>query len=96
VAATGAGTAQARDGEEGLVAGLLNTATQLGTSIGIATLTTIAAARADTVARDATPGAGALVDGFQAGYLAASALALAGALAGAALLARRGCASRPP
>jgi MFS family permease len=96
VAATGAGTAQARDGEEGLVAGMLNTATQLGTSIGIAALTTIAAARTDTIAREANHRAAALVEGFQAGYLVASALALAGALAGAALLARRAAPASTP
>jgi MFS family permease len=92
VAATGAGTAQAGDGEEGLVAGLLNTATQLGTSIGIAALTTIASARTDSVAGG--PRAAALVQGFQAGYLVASALAFAGALAAAALLARKAPATR--
>ena len=94
VAATGAGTAEARDGEAGMVAGLLNTATQLGTSIGIAALTTIAAARTDTIARDGIPRAASLVEGFQTAYLVASALAAAGALAAAPLLARHAAATR--
>ncbi len=82
VAATRAGTAQARTGEQGLIAGLLNTATQLGTAIGIAVLTTAAAAR--TAAIGDTPAG--LVKGFQTAYLAAAALALVGALVAAALL----------
>jgi MFS family permease len=94
VAATGAGTAEARDGEAGMVAGLLNTATQLGTSIGIAALTTIAAARTDTIARDGIPRAASLVEGFQTAYLVASALAAAGVLAAAPLLARHAAATR--
>jgi EmrB/QacA subfamily drug resistance transporter len=88
VAATGVGTAQARPGEQGLIAGLLNTATQLGTAIGIVVLTTIAAARTSAVSGDALNGATpALVEGFQTAYLAAAGLALAGASAAAALLA---------
>lgn len=87
VAATGAGTAQAGAGEQGLVAGLLNTATQLGTAIGIAVLTTIAAARTDAVSGAGDAASPALVEGFQSAYVAAAIVALLGALAAAVLLA---------
>jgi hypothetical protein len=72
-----------------LVAGLFDTATQLGTSIGIAALTTIAAARTDAIDGDHREAAStALVEGFQTAYLAAAVLALAAAPAAAALLRR--------
>ena len=94
VAATSAGMASAAADEQGLVAGLLNTATQLGTAVGVASLGALAAAV--TAAADSGTGDKELVTGYHAGWLAAAALAGAGALV-AATLSRRGArAGAPP
>jgi EmrB/QacA subfamily drug resistance transporter len=89
VAATASGTAAAAGDAQGLTSGLLNTAAQLGTALGIATLVTVAAARttALTGSGNATTPA-QLVAGFRLAFLAAAFVALLGALA--ALLLVRG------
>jgi EmrB/QacA subfamily drug resistance transporter len=88
VAATATGTAAVAADRQGLASGLLNTAAQLGTAIGIAALATVAAARAQALAGPAEPNAAALVAGFRLAYLVAAALSLAGC-ATALLLVRR-------
>jgi MFS family permease len=77
VAATETGMAGADDAEQGVAAGVLNTATQLGTAIGVAVIGTLAAWRTGSIGgpRDA-----ALVDGFHLGWLVAAGLAAAAAL----------------
>ena len=62
--------AAADDAEQGVAAGVLNTATQLGTAIGVAVIGTLAAWR--TAASDA-PRDAALVEGFDLGWLVAAA-----------------------
>jgi hypothetical protein len=55
VASTAAGTAAVAAAEQGLASGLLNTAAQLGTALGIAALVTVAAARTTTLAGPGNP-----------------------------------------
>jgi MFS family permease len=49
VASTALGTSAAREGEQGLASGLLNTSAQVGTALGLAALTTIATARSEVL-----------------------------------------------
>lgn len=79
--------------EQGLVAGLLNTATQLGTAIGVAILGALAAA---VTAARGDDGDAALVAGFHAGWLAAAALAGAAAIVVASASRRGARASAGP
>jgi len=86
VATTEAGMASAAADEQGLVAGLLNTATQLGTAAGVAILGALAAA---VTAAHAGGREAGLVAGYHAGWLAAAALAATAAIA-VATASRRG------
>jgi predicted MFS family arabinose efflux permease len=81
VASTAAGTAAAAADDQGLASGLLNTAAQLGTALGIAALVTVAAARTSALAGTRLPTPAQLVNGFRLAFLAAALLALLGALA---------------
>jgi EmrB/QacA subfamily drug resistance transporter len=90
VAATATGTAAVSADRQGLASGLLNTAAQIGTAIGIAALATLAAARTRALAGTADPGAAQLVAGFRLAFLIAAALSLAGSLAAVLLVQRRG------
>lgn len=80
VASTAAGTAVAASDAQGLASGLLNTAAQLGTALGIAALVTVAAARTATLTGAGDPTSAQLVDGFRLAFLAGALLALLGAL----------------
>jgi hypothetical protein len=71
----GAATAQ------GLASGLLNTAAQIGTAIGIAVLATIAAARTQALAGSVQATSDQLVAGFRVAYLVAAAVTITGCLA---------------
>jgi MFS family permease len=84
VTATALGTASARDGAGGFAAGLINTATQLGTALSVALLLPLAAA----VAGDA-PTPANTVTGIRVGFAATAGIALAGTTAVAAILRRR-------
>jgi hypothetical protein len=75
---TVAATAGVSDGEQGLASGLLVTSQQVGASIGLAVLASIAAAQ---TRHSAGPLPVALVDGFQAAFRVAAGFALVGAVA---------------
>jgi len=76
VASTAAGTSAAGE-KQGLGSGLLNSAAQVGTALGLAVLVPLAAARADVLGGDP---AQALVGGYRWAFVGAAALALLGAL----------------
>jgi MFS family permease len=82
VAATGIGVAAVDSADEGLASGLLNTAAQVGTAIGLALLLAIAGTGG---VGGETDGAAA-VDGIRLGFAAAGGLAAAGLAAALALL----------
>jgi Major Facilitator Superfamily len=92
VASTATGTAAVGAEDQGLASGLLNTAAQLGTAMGIAGLVTIAAVRSAALAGGDDPAAAELVAGFRLALLAAAAIAAAGCLV--ALLLVRGARHR--
>jgi EmrB/QacA subfamily drug resistance transporter len=71
--------------QQGLATGLLNTSQQLGFAVGVAGLVSVAVAA--TEGSTAT-GAAALVEGYTSGYLACSAVALAGVIAALLLVPR--------
>ena len=74
-----AATAGVSDAEQGLASGLVNTAQQVGTALGLAVLATVAAARSGALA-EGTPPAGALVSGYGWAFFVGALVALAGAL----------------
>ncbi|MFJ9690512.1 MFS transporter [Kitasatospora sp. NPDC101183] len=69
----------ARPEEGGLASGIVNTGYQVGSALGLAAMTALAAAHGSRETGDAA----ALTDGFSAAFLGAAALALVGALAAA-------------
>jgi MFS family permease len=81
VASTGAGIAALDAEQQGLASGILATAAQLGTALGLATIVPLAAARADALG----DGAAAQVGGYELGFTLVA--ALAGAAAAATLIA---------
>jgi EmrB/QacA subfamily drug resistance transporter len=83
VAASIAAVTGVPEHESGLASGISNTSFQVGGALGLAVLTTVAAARSGGVA---TPEA--LTAGYQAAFVVAGVVALLGAFAAAALLAR--------
>jgi hypothetical protein len=87
VASTARGTAALDAADQGLASGLLATAAQLGTALGLAVLVPVAAGHT----RALGGGPAAQVAGFELGFTLAAALAAAaaGALAAAGLRARR-------
>jgi MFS family permease len=89
VAATATGTAAVSADRQGFASGLLNTAAQIGTAIGIAALATLAAARTQALAVSADPSAAQLVAGFRLAFLVAAALSVAGCLVAFLLVQRR-------
>jgi predicted MFS family arabinose efflux permease len=82
VASTTAGTSAAGHHDQGLVSGLLNTAAQLGTAIGIALLVTVATARTAALSGGGgEPTPASLVGGYDMAFHVAAALAAIGAVA---------------
>jgi EmrB/QacA subfamily drug resistance transporter len=88
VASTATGTAATGGETRGLAAGLLNSAAQLGTALGIAALVTVATARTGGLAGAADPTPTQFVDGLRLAFLAAAGIALLGTL-GTLLLVRK-------
>ncbi len=87
VASTATGTSAADGGLQGLASGLLNSAAQIGTVLGLAILIPLSAARTEALA-DTMPAAAALVEGFRLAFLGAAGIAACG-VAIAALLTRQ-------
>jgi EmrB/QacA subfamily drug resistance transporter len=72
-----AGTSEVREDDAGLASGLLNTAQQVGGSIGLAILSTLAASRTTSLLHGAATPVAALearVSGFQVAFIAAAVL----------------------
>ena len=78
----GTAISAARPEEGGLASGIVNTAYQVGSALGLAAMTAVASAQgADRIGNVA-----ALTDGYSAAFLGAAAIAVAGALLAAVLL----------
>ena len=80
VAATGVGTSAAGGEEQGLASGLLNTAAQIGTALGVAALVTLAVARTGALLDGGAAAAEAAVEGYRWAFYASAGLAVLGAL----------------
>jgi EmrB/QacA subfamily drug resistance transporter len=81
VGATIAATAGVAPQQQGLASGVLNTAQQVGGSVGLAVLATLAAGHSRDLLTDGAGQADALTGGFARGFVVAAAFALAAALA---------------
>jgi EmrB/QacA subfamily drug resistance transporter len=77
VASTGSGTAAADGSLQGLASGLLNSAAQIGTVLGLAILVPLSAARTQTLA-ESIPADAALVGGFELAFLGAAVISACG------------------
>lgn len=75
----GTALSSARPEEGGLASGIVNTGYQVGSALGLAAMTALAAAHGSRESGDAT----ALTNGFSAAFLGAAAIALVGAVAAA-------------
>ncbi len=84
VASTASGTASADGGLQGLASGLLNSAAQIGTVLGLAVLIPLSAARSEALAGK-LPADAALVEGFRLGFFGAVGIAACGILISALL-----------
>ena len=81
VASTARGTSAVERGKRGLASGLMNTAAQVGTALGLAVLLTLAAAYAGASAGGGPSDAQALVAGYRLAFFAAAGVASLGVLA---------------
>jgi sugar phosphate permease len=89
VPVTIAATTGVRGPEAGLASGLVNTFRQVGGSLGLALLATIATQRTANVAGSVTPEV-ALTDGFRHAFVVGAAFAVVGAVISATTLVRSG------
>ena len=78
----GTAISSARPEEGGLASGIVNTSYQVGSALGLAAMTAVAASRG----ADQLADLGALTDGYSAAFLGAAGIALVGALLAALLL----------
>jgi hypothetical protein len=78
----GTAISSARPEEGGLASGIVNTAYQVGSALGLAAMTAVATSQG----ADQLGDPGALSDGFSAAFLGAAGIAVAGALVAAAAL----------
>jgi MFS family permease len=78
----GTAISSARPEEGGLASGIVNTAYQVGSALGLAVMTALASSQG----ADQIGNLDALTDGYSAAFLGAAGVALAGALLAAALL----------
>jgi MFS family permease len=90
VGSTIAGTSAVAGNAQGLVSGILNTAAQLGTALGLAALVTVASARTDALTGGADPSPSALVEGFRWAFLGGAGVGVLGALVAFFLVRERG------
>ena len=74
--------------EAGLASGLINTSQQIGGALGIAALSTIATSRTDDAIASGSAVPAALVDGFQAAFVAGVGIAALGIVAALVLIRR--------
>ena len=84
VASTASGTAAADGGLQGLASGLLNSAAQIGTVLGLPILIPLSAARSEALAGKLSPDA-ALVEGFRLAFFGAVGIAACGIIISALL-----------
>jgi hypothetical protein len=78
----GTAISSARPEEGGLASGIVNTAYQVGSALGLAAMTAVATSQG----ADQLGNAQALTDGFSAAFIGAAGIAVAGALVAAATL----------
>lgn len=86
VAATARGTSAVKEDKRGLASGFMNTSAQVGTALGLAVLTTLAAAHTDTLSGGAESAAEALVGGYRFAFLLAAGIASLGVVTTLCLL----------
>ena len=84
VASTARGTASVAEGHRGLASGLLNSAAQVGTALGLAVLFTVAALATAATGDESAPEA--LVAGYRLAFFAGAGIAAAGAFAALVLI----------
>jgi MFS family permease len=89
VTSTASGTSAADGGLQGLASGLLNSAAQIGTVLGLAILVPLSAARAEALA-GTVPAEAALVEGFRLAFFGAVGIAASGILVCVLLIRRKG------
>jgi EmrB/QacA subfamily drug resistance transporter len=88
VASTASGTAASEGRLQGLASGLLNSAAQIGTVLGLAVLIPLSASRTENLA-ETMPADAALVEGFKLAFLGAVAIAACGIAVATTLTGRK-------
>ncbi|HJQ29523.1 MAG TPA: MFS transporter, partial [Rubrobacter sp.] len=88
VASTASGTSAADGGLQGLASGLLNSAAQIGTVLGLAILIPLSAARTEALAGTMPAGA-ALIEGFRLAFFGAAGIAASGIVISLSLIRRK-------
>ena len=86
VASTARGTSAVEEDKRGLSSGLMNTSAQVGTALGLAVLTTLAAGHTEALSGGAASRAEALVAGYRFAFLLAAGVASLGVVAALCLL----------
>ena len=86
VASTARGTSAVEEDKRGLASGLMNTSAQVGTALGLAVLTTLAAGHTEALSGGAASRAEALVAGYRFAFLLAAGVASLGVVAALCLL----------